>query len=247
VVVNDAGATAWQRPELVGEFLGQRARLLPQLDVQEELIEDALRRHAHPVSRFLDIGAGDGAMARLVQRVHPHAEAVLVDNSKPMLERAERGLAGVGHAGRIVAADLRDPAWCEGLEPASFGAAVSGLAIHHLTSRRKRELFTEVYELLEPGAMFLNMDVVLLDGPLRGLFDERMVANALELEHEHGGDRSEEQVEHELLADDSDDQPDRAGEQLRWLAQAGFVHSELHFKWAEAATFGAIKPQEGGT
>ncbi len=51
------------------------------------------------------------------------------------------------------------------------------IAIHHLTSERKRALFAEVFSLLEPGAMFVNMDVVRIEGPLDGLFDEQIIAN----------------------------------------------------------------------
>ncbi len=72
-----------------------------------------------------------------------------------------------------------------------------------------------------------------------------MVANAIAAEHRHGGARSEQQIERELLADDSDDRPDGIEEQLGWLREAGFEYAEVHFKWAEAAVFGAVKPGRG--
>ena len=123
--------------------------------------------------------------------------------------------------------------------------ALIARAIHHLSSERKRALFAEVHDLLEPGAMFINMDFVLIGQPLSGLFDEEMVDAALASEHEHGGARSREEIDRALLADDSDDQPDSAEDQLRWLREAGFSDAELHFKWAEAAVFGAVKPEKG--
>ncbi len=73
-----------------------------------------------------------------------------------------------------------------------------------------------------------------------------MVANAIAAEHRHGGQRSDEQVERELLPDEDDDQPDSLAEQLQWLRDAGFAEVETHFKWAEAAVFGAVKPAIGG-
>src|SRR5690242_1831704 len=82
----------WQRPEVVGAFLSERETLMPMLGVQEDLISHLLARHAHPVARFLDIGAGDGAAAELVLAQHPTAEAVLVDFSEPMLAQAGRRL-----------------------------------------------------------------------------------------------------------------------------------------------------------
>ena len=45
-----------------------------------------------------------------------------------------------------------------------------------------------------------------------------------------------------MLADGDHDQPDTAEDQLDWLREAGFAPVELHFKWAEAAVFGAVRP-----
>jgi SAM-dependent methyltransferase len=236
---------AWQQPGLVGTFLDQRQTLLPLLDVQEQLVRLMFERHRRPLRRFLDIGCGDGAMSQLLLDLEPAAEAVLVDYSEPMLRGAERRLGGRPGSWQAVRGDLREPAWRAGLPAGSFDAAVSGFAIHHLEARRKRELFAEVFELLEPGALFVNMDCVVIDGPLRGLLDERIIANAIAAEHVHQGGRSDEEVEREMLSDD--DRPDSAEDQLAWLRDAGFEHVGLQFKWAETAVFGAVKPQEGSS
>ena len=245
--MSDAGSpTAWQGDELANEFLRDRARLLPLLDVQEALIARVFERHTRPVRRFLDIGAGGGAMSELLLTVAPSAEAVLIDNSEPMLRAAEHRLGKGSGSWSTVRADLRDPTWGRAVGAGGYDAAISGLAIHHLPAPRKRELFAELFELLAPGAMFLNMDVVSVEGPLAGLFDEQIIANAAELEHERGGGRHAHEIESQMLADADDDQPDSAFDQLAWLREAGFADVELHFKWAEGAIFGATKPQKGG-
>jgi tRNA (cmo5U34)-methyltransferase len=245
VVIGHAPGTAWQRPELVSEFLERRHTVLPLLDVQESLVACAFERHERPVERFLDIGSGDGAMSELLLSVEPQAEAVLVDYSEPMLQAAERRIGRAAASSRMVRADLREPGWRVQLPDQGFDAAVSAYAIHHLTSERKRELFAELFALLTPGALFLNMDCVVIEGPLEGLFDEQMVANAIAAEHVHGVPRSDAEVERELLRDDSDDRPDSVEDQLRWLREAGFEEVEIQFKWAEAAVFGAVKPGGG--
>jgi len=241
-----ASPVAWQCAEVVSAFLDRRQALIPLLDVQEDLIRVLIDRHAHPIERFLDIGCGDGAMSELVLSRRPDSEAVLVDFSEPMLERAGRRLEGRAGRWRAVRSDLSDPGWHAQLAPAGFGAAVSALAIHHLPPERKRSLFAEIFELLEPGGMFVNLDYVCVEGPLHGLFDEQMVANAVRAERERGGDRSAEQVRHDLLDDDGDeDLPDSAEQQVKWLSEAGFRGAEVHFKWAEASVFGAVKPTGG--
>ena len=239
------GAT-WQQPELVSAFLSERKVVMPLLEVQEDLLRRLLRRHPHPVARFLDLGAGDGAMSELMLSLNPLAEAVLVDFSEPMLARAEHRLAGGSARWQIVRGDLSDPGWHASLSADGYGAAVSAFAIHHLPAARKRALFAELHGLLEPGAIFVNMDYVAIDGPLRGLWEEQLLANAVRAERERGGERSEAELERDLFADDEDDRPDSTEDQVCWLREAGFEQVEVNFKWAEAAIFGAVKPAEGG-
>jgi tRNA (cmo5U34)-methyltransferase len=235
----------WQRPELATAFLAERETLLPLLDVQEDLLRRLFERQPHRVARFLDVGAGDGAMSALLLSVFPDAEAVLVDFSAPMLERARRRLQDSSARWLAVHGDLSDPAWARELAPGAYGAAVSGLAIHHLPAERKRALFAEVYALLEPGAMFANMDYVSIAGPLRGLWDEQMLANAVQAERVRGGDRTEAEIERAIFDDSDEDRPDSVEDQLRWLREAGFADAEVQFKWAEGAIFGAVKPPAG--
>jgi len=235
----------WQRPELVSAFLSERKTLMPLLDVQEDVVRRLLSRHAHSAGRFLDLGCGDGAMSELVLSLQPHAEAVLVDFSEPMLEGAERRLADSTARWQIVRGDLSDPGWRAGLPAGSYGGAVSAFAIHHLPAARKRALFGELAELLEPGAMFVNMDYVRTRGALQGLWDEQMLANALQAERARGGSRSEAELERDLFDDSDEDRPDTTEDQVLWLRDAGFADVEVHFKWAEAAIFGAVKPAGG--
>jgi SAM-dependent methyltransferase len=238
---------AWQRPELVREFLHERGAVLPLIDVQEDLIRRIFERHGRRIERFLDVGSGDGAMSELLLGLEPQAEAVLVDFSEPMLGRAERRLGGSSSRWQVVRGDLSDPRWPSALPPGRYDAAISAFAIHHLPAERKRALFGELFELLAPGALFANMDYVSVRGPLEGLWDETTVANAVRAERERGGVRSQEDIERELLADDEDDRPDSAEDQLDWLRAAGFEGVDLHFKWGEAAIFGAVKPDERKT
>jgi tRNA (cmo5U34)-methyltransferase len=240
--MSDASPGAvWQRPELVEWFLDGRQALLPLIDLQEELIRRLFERHPREVKRFVDVGSGDGALSRLMFAIAPGAEGVLVDFSEPMLERAERRLRAHGRW-QTVRGDLSDPAWSSALPGGAFDAAVSSLAIHHLPSERKSALYGELFALLQPGGMFVNMDYVLVSGPLNGLWEEQMLANAERLERERGGTRTAEELEDELLSDSDEDRPDDVEEQLRWLREAGFEQVELHFKWAEGAVFGGIKP-----
>jgi SAM-dependent methyltransferase len=230
----------WQREELAASFAERRRILIPLLELQEDVVTRLFSRSELPVKRFLDVGAGAGAMSELMLGAGgagSEASGVLVDFSQPMLARAGVNLAGYAGRWQAVTGDLNGPSWRDALPGGRYDAVVSGLAIHHLPPERKRALFAEILELLEPGGMFVNMDYVAIDGPLRGLFDEEMLANAVRAERESDGTRHE----HEVDLEDDDDRPDTVEDQLRWLRDAGFQEVEVHFKWAEAAVFGGVR------
>lgn len=239
-----AHSPAWQQEDTVASFAERRRVLIPLLDVQEDILRQVLVRGERPVRRFLDLGAGAGAVSELVLGIggdDSSSEAVLVDYSEPMLARASANLSQFAGRWQIVRGDLSTPDWQAGLPEGRYDAIVSGLAIHHLSPARKRELFAESFELLEPGGTFANMDCVAVDGPLDGLFDEHMLAGAVGHEHAHGRDGSAADVDF----DTGEDQLDSIEDQLRWLRDAGFEQVDVHFKWAEAAVFGGVRPQEG--
>jgi tRNA (cmo5U34)-methyltransferase len=229
----------WQQPQIAAQFAHRRQALVPLIGLQEEVVTHVLHRYDQRIDRFLDLGAGSGAMAALIGICRPSCEGVLIDFSEPMLDHARRRLTASHGNWRFLNGDLSSPAWQTHLPGGRYDAIVSGLVIHHLSSRRKRELFAEVLALLEPGGIFLNMDYVAVDGPLRGLFDEQMRANAIRAARE----RSSGACSEKLPFEDTDDRPDRVEDQLRWLHEAGFQNVEVHFKWAEAAIFGGIKGQ----
>jgi tRNA (cmo5U34)-methyltransferase len=232
----------WQRADAAGWFLDQRQARLPLIDLQEDLIRCLFERHGREVRRFIDLGCGDGALSELLLGVFPAAEAVLVDFSEPMLARVGERLGERGGSWRIVRGDLSAPGWRDGLPSGRYGAAVSSLAIHHLPAERKRSLYREIFQLLEAGAMFVNLDYVSVAGPLHGLWEETLLENSLRLERARGGGRSAEELERDLCDDADEDRPDPLEDQLEWLREAGFAQVEVHFKWAEDAIFGGIKP-----
>jgi tRNA (cmo5U34)-methyltransferase len=226
VVVSTAATPGahWQHEELAASFAERRRILIPLLELQEDVLLRLFSRSQHPVKRFLDIGAGAGAMSELMLGAGgsgAKSEGVLVDFSEPMLSRAAANLADYAGRWQAVTGDLNDPDWRDALPGGRYDTVVA-----------------EIFGLLEPGGMFVNMDYVAIDGPLRGLFDEEMLANAVRAERESGGTRHE----HEVDLEDDDDRPDTVEDQLRWLRDAGFEEVEVHFKWAEAAIYGGMRP-----
>lgn len=170
------------------------------------------------IDRLLDLGTGDGRLISLVREAHPRARAVGLDLSEPMLARAGARFGGDGSV-ELRAHDLSEP-----LPPGErFDAIVSGLAIHHLEDARKRETFAEIRELLRPGGVFANLDLVRSASP--------------EL-HERF------RKEIGRLEDDPADRLADLGAQLGWLRDTGFENVECHFKWLELALVAATRPPD---
>jgi tRNA (cmo5U34)-methyltransferase len=228
---------SWQQADLATSFLERRGDFVPMLDVQEDIVARLLARRGRPISRFLDLGCGDGALTQLVVDAYPSAEVVMVDFSEPMLKRAGERLRRIRVQASLWRADLNDPSWAAELPDSGYDAVVSGLAIHHLPAERKRSLFAELFAMLEPGGVFVNMDFVAVEGPLEGLFDEHRV-DAVRTGPGSGSPGAGEP----LPDDEDDDRPDLAEAQVGWMREAGFEQAEVQFKWAEAAVMAGFKP-----
>lgn len=134
--------------------------------------------------RILELGAGTGETARRVLALHPGAALVGIDASEEMLAVAREKLE----------ADLRVQRLEDPLPDGPFDLAVSALAVHHLDSREKRDLFHRVRRELAPHARFVLADVVVPQRP-----EDAVTPTTAGF-----------------------DKPDRLDQLLAWLQEAGF-------------------------
>ena len=155
----DNQLNAWQQQDLAKLFLEEVRGGIP---LAAEQIDVLLRvvRHAIPrVDRLLDLGCGDGILGRTVMAEYPQAKGVFLDFSEHMIEAAKKK-ADIRRA-TFVVQDLATKTWTQSVgDHAPFDLVVSGLAIHHLPDERKRELYHEIFDLLKPGGLFLNLEHV---------------------------------------------------------------------------------------
>ncbi len=168
--------------------------------------------------RILDLGTGDGRLLALLRRDRPDMRSVGVDFSEPMLRAARERFDG-DESIELVEHDLVEPLPALGC----FDAVVSSMAIHHLGHERKRSLYAEVFDALNPGGVFANFAHVA--SPTRRLHLAFFEAIGEPLEHEDPSDR--------LLDVES---------QLGWLRTIGFDDVDCYWKWLEMALLIGIKP-----
>ncbi|HXV06233.1 MAG TPA: class I SAM-dependent methyltransferase [Solirubrobacterales bacterium] len=170
--------------------------------------------------RVLDLGTGDGRLLSLLQDDRPEMLGVGVDFSGLMLEAARERFSGEERI-TLVKHDLAEPLPDLG----RFDAVVSSFAIHHLEHERKHRLYGEVFELLEPGGVFANVEHVA--SPTHRLHLAFFAAIDEPIENEDPSDR--------LLDVEA---------QLRWLRELGFDDVDCYWKWLEMALLIAVKPNE---
>jgi len=168
--------------------------------------------------RVLDLGTGDGFTLGLVRSVHPEADGVGVDFSAEMLGLARERFAGDSGV-EIVEHDLDAPLPALG----TFDLVVSSFAIHHCVDERKRALYGEVFELLEPGGRFLNLEHV--DSATPELHVDFLAAI--------GKTPAEDDPSNKLVAVET---------QLTWLREIGFAQVDCLWKWREVALLAGVKP-----
>jgi tRNA (cmo5U34)-methyltransferase len=170
------------------------------------------------VGRVLDVGTGDGRLLGLLRQDRPRMQGVGLDASEPMLAAARRRFAG-SEGIELVEHDLIEP-----LPPLGrFDAIVSGMAIHHLEDERKRSLYAELFELLEPGGVFANFEHVASSTPRLHLAFFEAIGEPIE-------------------DDDPSDRLVPVETQARWLREIGFEDADCYWKWMEMALLVGVKP-----
>ena len=201
-------AKEWSSPQHALAYLNV-ADNLPHRSEGEAVLIDHLPENTR---RILDLGTGDGRLIRLIKVNKPDIEeAVALDVSPTMLKSARDHFANDSRI-KIIEHDLSQPLPDLGY----FDTVVSSFAIHHLKHERKRELYEEIYDILNPTGLFCNLEHV--TSPSVQLHIRFLKAIGYTPEKEGGVNK--------LLPMEI---------QLGWLRDIGFVEADCYWKWLEMA------------
>ena len=202
----------WTSSEHARDYLERADSILHREEGEAALLEFVPRN----ARRILDLGTGDGRLLSLVREAlgrqeRPDMEAVALDFSPAMLEAARKRFAAEASV-MVVAHNLDEKL----PELGTFDAVISSFAIHHVVHERKRALYGEIYELLNPGGVFCNLEHVA--SPTPRLHEEFLQSIGFTVETE---DPSNKLLDLQI--------------QLGWLREIGFVDVDCHWKWRELA------------
>ena len=181
---------------------------LPHRSEGESVLLDHIPKN---VKRILDLGTGDGRLIRLIKARKPNIEAIALDISPTMLKAARNHFADDSTV-KIIEHDLSQP--LPDLD--YFDAVISSFAIHHLKRERKRSLYEEIYDILNPTGVFCNL--------------EHVASPSVELHvrflNAIGYTPKKEDRANKLLPMET---------QLGWFREIGFVDVDCYWKWLEMA------------
>ena len=213
------------------EYDISRRRLIPCYDMfYGTAVELALRTVKEKNPSILDIGAGTGLLSEHVLKNFPNAALTLLDESSEMLSKAQVRLEK--YKPKVVVQAMTDP-----LPSGKFHAVISSLAIHHLADEDKKDLFKRIFDILEPGGVFINGEQILGATPWQQtLYEDTHLDGARAL----GSSDDEIQAAIERM---SYDKCYPLQEQVLWLKDIGFEHADAFFHWFRFAVYAGWKPK----
>ncbi len=197
----------WAKPEHAKAYLARMHDIPHRGEGEATLLTEVPKQ----TKRVLDLGCGDGHLLALVLSKCSKATGIGLDFSPTMLEQARSNFAGDDRI-RFVEHNMDEPLPKLG----SFDCVVSSFAIHHCEDDRKRRLYTEVFNLLQPGGIFCNLEHV--SSPNDRVHNRFVQAMQLTPEDEDPSNK--------LLDVET---------QLRWLRNIGFEDVDCYWKWRELA------------
>ena len=203
----------WTSSEHASDYLERADQISHRSEGEAALLEFIPKA----TQRILDLGTGDGRLLALVRRRHPDTKAVALDFSPAMLHAVRKRFADQPSVS-VVDHNMDSSLPALG----KFDAVISSFAIHHLVHERKRALYAEIFNLLNAGGVFCNLEHVA--SPSARLHEEFLLRIGFTVETEDPSNK--------LLDVET---------QLRWLREIGFSDVDCQWKWRELALLAGVR------
>ncbi|MEM8778951.1 MAG: class I SAM-dependent methyltransferase [Cyanobacteria bacterium P01_G01_bin.49] len=235
----------WEKAEVSQYFLGGVRGAIPFATEQIEMILRLIELTQSNVDKFLDLGCGNGVLGNAIYQKFPQAKGTFLDLSETMITSAKENLTEQKQSHFIVA-DFGKKSWLDLInQEENFEVIVSGFAIHHQPDERKQEIYQEIYQLLKPGGLFLNLEHVASYSNLgeKG-FDSLFIDSlyAFHQQQESSLSRQEIAEQYYYRADKQANILTLVETQCQWLRESGFIEVDCFLKILELAIFGGIRP-----
>ncbi len=232
----------WQTQELSKAYLDGVQGAIPSAGAQLEVLLKIALFWNPEIRNVMDLGCGDGILGRTVKTEFPGAQMYFIDFSEPMLDAAKNKIQ-VDDSINFIKSDFSSSNWKTQFSE-KFDLIISGFSIHHQPNERKKTLYREIYELLNPRGIFLNLEhVASATEEVEKIFDDYFIDHLYSFHNNNG-----QSTEREAIADEFYNRPDKAENilapvdvQCEWLRDIGYRDVDCFFKTFELALFGGRK------
>ena len=206
----------------------QRNELIPLMDIFYSTAVELVKIN-NEKGNILDLGAGTGLLTKLVIKKYPNAKYTLVDIADEMLDIAKERFETLDN----ISFNVED--YRVGISGGKYEAIISALSIHHLDSYEKRDLYNNIFNMLEEGGVFINADQVKGED-----CDSEEIVKEYQLSY----------IENcSLLREEKDetygriklDKMDKMSTQINMLKEAGFKSVDIYYKYYNYVVFRARK------
>ena len=202
-------------------------KLIPYYNQMVEALVSVIPFAKESVFSVIDLGCGTGTISKSVKNKFPNVNITCVDISRNMLEIAKNKIGGNVNC---IQADFNSFNF-----PQKYDLVVSSLALHHLENDSdKLEFYRKIHASLNPGGVFVNIDVVLgSDDFIQELYIKKW----------------REFMEKSISAEDIDgkwlpnfyaeDRPAKLTTHLNMLSECGFTDIDVICKYYDVAVYKA--------
>ena len=234
----------WKTEELSQSVIENVRGAIPSAETQIEVLLKIVSIWNPEVKNVVDLGCGDGILGRFIQSIFPSINLFCLDFSNAMLEAAQKSMRHLDSV-HFIKSDFSTSAWKDPLNLYDgFDLIVSGFSIHHQSDKRKREIYKEIYDLLNPNGIFLNLEHVSSATKEVGLIFDDYFIDKLHSFHS----KTDPDADRQEIADNYYNRPDKVeniltpvNTQCDWLRAIGYQDVDCFFKIFELALFGGRK------
>lgn len=233
----------WDRKEKLFKYIEGVRQFFPLASEQLDVIARLVAKFTPDLHAFLDLGCGDGYLGHFIYQLYPEARGVFMDISEEMVNKAR--VKDYQGKSTFVVQDFASPDWFSSFQNENkFDLILSGYSIHHIDHSEKQRLYQDIFSLLNPGGLFLNLEHVSSPSEiLEETFDELFLDGMSEYQKHIGKEKTREEIK-ETYHDPNHKALNKLASveiQCRWLREIGFSNVDCYMKLFELALFGGTK------
>ena len=239
--MTDFNDSRWAKEEFTNLYIENADIYIPERPTFSRFLEYFYDFHFKDKKNtaLLDLGAGDGTMvSRLLEKHSPRV--TITDGSPDMIEASKKKLAPFENI-EFVCTSFEDML-SSNMELPNFDLIISSLAIHHLTRPDKNRLYKYIYDHLNSGGHFINMDVMLSpSAQLEDWYLDIRKKRSLEIKEMLNSRSFADDFIKRHKDTDHHKKMDSLLDQLSDIKEIGFTEVDCYFKHGMFAIYGGKK------